>query len=113
MAAIRNTRTGGARKRIAGETAKGATPKKKGSAPKVITSDKLPNGKRNNNYNPHAKPTITADGPTPTKAQRPNTVLVSKAQRPNTVLVSKAQRPNTVPVSKPAVKAPANRPKTK
>jgi hypothetical protein len=77
MAAIRNKNTGGARKRIAGETAKGATPKKKGSAPKpkLFTRDKLPNGKRNN-YNPKTAPTPSE--PTPTKAQRPNTVMVSK-----------------------------------
>ena len=88
MAAIRNKNTGGARKRIAGETAKGATPKKKGSAPKLFTRDELPNGKRNNTK-PQVTPTTSE--PTPTKAQRPNTVLVSKT----------------------AVKAPANRPKTR
>jgi hypothetical protein len=77
MAAIRNKNTGGARKRIAGETAKGATPKKKGSAPKVYTGDKLPNGKRNN-YKDPSKPNTTAGEPTPTKAQRPNTAMVSK-----------------------------------
>ena len=77
MAAIRNKNTGGARKRIAGETAKGATPKKKGSEPKpkLFTRDKLPNGKRNN-YKPQVTPTTSV--PTTTKAQRPNTAMVSK-----------------------------------
>jgi len=88
---MRNTRTGGTRKRVAGETKKGATPKEKGSASKVITSDKLPNGKRNN-----YKPQVTPGGPVP----RPS---------PTPEVIQKAQRPNSGMVSKPAVKAPVRK----
>jgi len=135
--AIRNARTGGARKRVAGETKKGATPKKKGAATKVITSDRLPNGQRNN-YKPndpnsvHAEPkgsisTKRKPGPdegdttvktkkiTPNGPQHPDRVTTRPTTKP---VVSKpavkapvktATRPNPGMVSKPAVKAPAKK----
>ena len=122
--AIRNTRTGGARKLVAGETKKGATPKKKGAATKVITSDRLPNGQRNN-YKPNTptsnntvpegsttnkkKPTPDGDTPVNTKKVKPNDPMHPERVAPRTRrLPSSTPKETTTktPVSKPAVKAP-------
>jgi hypothetical protein len=128
MAAIRNKNTGGARKRIAGETAKGATPKKKGSAPKVSTMDRARMIAEHARIRQSVSKTKTNISPEPettspkTKAnpdeQRTTTykLPVSKpAAKPapgqNVVKtpVTKAQRPNSGTISKPAVKAPVRK----
>jgi len=130
--AMRNTRTGGTRKRVAGETKKGATPKELGSKPKVSAAERAKMAAEHARIRQSMPKTPTTNRPKTspeddtapkTKKVNPNEESTTTYKRPvsrpaakpapgqNVVKtpVNKAQRPNSGTISKPAVKAPARK----